>query len=198
MTSAAGQPAPRRADARRNAELIIAAAERCLARDPDASMAEIAAEARLGRVTLYGHFRSRRELVEVVVQRALDAADAALDQVDLSGHAAAALVRLIEATWAVAARSDSILVAAEKTLPAEVVRDAHRGRLEQRVRTFLAAAQERGEIRDDLPTDWLVAMFHAVAHAAADEIDAGRLDRPRATDVIAATLLACYQVASSR
>jgi hypothetical protein len=41
----------RRADARRNVEAILDAAERCLARDPDASMAEIAAEAGLG-----GHF----------------------------------------------------------------------------------------------------------------------------------------------
>ena len=187
------RPTPRRADARRNVELILAAAERCLARDPDASMNDIAAEAGLGRVTIYGHFRSRRELVELVVRRVLEAADEAMDAVDLSGDAAGALARLVEATWAVTVRSGSILVAAEKALPPAVVREAHRGGLEERVRAFVAAAQEQGEFRTDLPVDWLVAVFHAVVHAAANEIDAGRLDAERAASAITATMLASYQ-----
>lgn len=182
-------PAPRRADARRNVELILEAAERCLARDPDASMSDIAAEAGLGRVTIYGHFRSRQELIEVVVQRVLHAANEALSDVDLTGDAAGALSRLVEATWKVTVRSGSLLVAAEKALPPEVVRKAHAGGLEERVRDFVAGAQQTGEFRGDLPTDWLVAAFHAILHAAANEIEAGRLDVDRASSVIAATLL---------
>lgn len=201
MTSTAASmdgPGQQRADARRNVALILAAAERCLARDPDASMNDIAAEAGLGRVTLYGHFNSRRDLVEVVVRRVLNAADAALDAVDLSGDASEALARLIEATWAQTVRSGSLLIAAEKALPPDVVRDAHSGGLEERVRTFIAGAQQRGEFRADLPTEWLVATFHAILHAAANEIEAGRLDADRAADVITATMLACYRATSRR
>ena len=55
----------------RNIESILEAAAVALAEDPDASMADIAAAARVGRVTLYGHFASRRELVEATVARAL-------------------------------------------------------------------------------------------------------------------------------
>jgi TetR/AcrR family transcriptional repressor of mexCD-oprJ operon len=191
--AAAGEQPPRRADALRNVETILAAAERCLARDPDASMSDIAAEAGLGRITVYGHFKSRAELVEVVVRRVLDDANEVLSVVDLSGGARAALARLVEASWEVTVRSGSLLVAAEKELAPEVVREAHAGKLEDRVRNFLAAGQRAGAFRSDLPTAWLVAVFHATLHAAANEIAAGRLDAAKAAGVITATLLGAYQ-----
>jgi TetR/AcrR family transcriptional repressor of mexCD-oprJ operon len=179
----------RRADARRNIEAILSAAEACLARDPDASMGEIAAAAALGRVTVYGHFASRNALVEAVVHRVLAATNAALDSVDLSGDAAGALARLVEATWRLTIRSGSLLVAADKALPAATVRQAHQGGLEQRVRDFFTAAQDRGEFRSDLPVEWLLATFHAVLHAAANEVEAGRLDADKAASIITTTML---------
>ncbi len=139
-------PTPRRADARRNVEVILDAAERCLARDPDASMSDIATEAGLGRVTIYGHFKSRQDLIEVVVRRVLAAANDALGEVDLTGDAAGALSRLVDATWEVTARSGSLLVAAEKALPATMVREAHSGDLEARVHDFVARAERRRRV----------------------------------------------------
>ena len=56
----------RRADARRNIAAILDAALLCLARDPDASIADIAQAAGVGRVTLYGHFKSRADLIDAV------------------------------------------------------------------------------------------------------------------------------------
>lgn len=55
---------PQRADARRNTASILDAAVLCLTRNPDASVAEIAKAASVGRVTLYGHFKTRAELVD--------------------------------------------------------------------------------------------------------------------------------------
>jgi TetR/AcrR family transcriptional repressor of mexCD-oprJ operon len=193
-----GNPAreqrPQRADARRNVETILDAAERCLARDPDASMSDIADAAGLGRVTLYGHFETRAELIEVVARRVLDAANQVLGALELGGDEEAALVRLVEASWQVTLRSGSIIVAAEKALPPRVIREAHAGELEDRVKNFLAAAQRTGAFRSDLPTGWLVAVFHATLHAAANEIAAGRLDAGKAASVIATTLLGTYRV----
>ena len=188
----------RRADARRNIEGILSAAARCLARNPDASMADIAAEADLGRVTVYGHFKSRRDLVELVVRRALDAANDALREVDLGGDPVAGLSRLVATTWDVTARSGSLLVAAEKALPPDLVRELHHGELEDRVRGFIANAQSAGAFRTDLPTDWLVATFHAVIHTAANEVDAGRLDSDEAADVITSTLVGVLSVPPAR
>jgi TetR/AcrR family transcriptional regulator, mexCD-oprJ operon repressor len=183
-------PTRLRADARRNIAMILDAAESCLARDPDASMSEIAAAAGLGRVTIYGHFSSRQVLVEVVVHRVLEAANAALNEVDLSGDPGEAFQRLVDATWQVTLRSGNLIIAADKSLPATTVRQAHAGGLEARVRNMFSAGQRSGAFRSDLSADWLMATFHAVLHAAANEIDAGRLERAEASRVITSTMLA--------
>ena len=192
------EPPARRADARRNIETILDAAERRLAADPDASMSDIAAEAGLGRVTIYGHFKTRAELIEVVARRVLEDANEVLADVDLTGDPADALARLVTASWKVTIRSGSLLVAAEKALPPSVVRDAHAGGLEDRVQRFVAGARRAGAFRSDLPTEWLVAMFHATLHAAANEVDAGRLDADDAADVITATLLGAYRAPAAK
>lgn len=182
-----------RADARRNVARILEAAEACLARDPDASMSDIAAEAGLGRVTIYGHFASRQVLVEAVVRRVLDAADKALNEVDLSGDPVVAFERLVNASWQVTLRSGSVIIAADKALPATMVREAHAGGLEERVRNLITDGQRSGAFRSDLSADWLIATFHAVLYAAAEEIDAGRLDSAVAAGVITNTMLAVLQ-----
>ena len=51
-------PRAQRADARRNIAAILDAATDCLARDPEMSIADIAAAAGVGRITLYGHFKT--------------------------------------------------------------------------------------------------------------------------------------------
>lgn len=191
--AATAKPPQRRMDARRNVEAILDAAERCLAANPDASMSEIADQAALGRVTLYGHFQSRAALIEVVARRVLQDANKVLEALDLTGDPHTALTRLVEASWKVTARSGSLLVAAEKALPARVVREAHAGGIEERVARFLAGGQRAGAFRSDLPAQWLVAVFHATLHAAANEIAAERLHPDQAAGVIAATLLAAYR-----
>jgi TetR/AcrR family transcriptional regulator, mexCD-oprJ operon repressor len=196
--AAVAAPTARRADARRNIEAILDAAERCLAADPDASMSDIATEAGLGRVTIYGHFKTRAELIEVVARRVLEDANEVLADVDLTGDAADALARLVEASWKVTIRSGSLVVAAEKALPPHVVREAHAGELEDRVRNFLAGAQRTGAFRSDLSSDWLVAVFHATVHAAANEIEADRLNADEAAGAITATLLGAYRTPAAR
>ena len=191
--AAATQSPPRRADARRNIEAIVEAAERCLVRDPDASMSDIAAEAGLGRITIYGHFKTRAELVEIVVRRVLADANAILAGVDLRGDPRQALARLVTASWEVTARSGSLVVAAERALPPHVLRDAHAGELEDRVRRFIASAQRKRAFRSDLSTHWLVALFHATLHSAATEVHAGRLESDEVAEVVTTTLLAAYR-----
>jgi AcrR family transcriptional regulator len=183
----------RRADALRNIETIVLAAERRLARDPDASMGDIASEAGLGRITIYGHFKTRAELVEVVARRVLADANTLLEGVDLRGDPGSALARLVQASWEVTARSGSLLIAAERALPPHVLRDLHAGELEDRVRRFVARGQREGAFRDDFSTDWLVTLFHATLHSAVSEVHAGRLDAKRAAETVSQTLRSAYK-----
>src|ERR1700759_3899660 len=88
-----------RADARRNVAAILDAATVCLAQDPETSIADIAAAAGGGRITLYGHFKTRAELVDAVVTRAIEHADAILSATDTAGDSREVLPRLVAASW---------------------------------------------------------------------------------------------------
>jgi TetR/AcrR family transcriptional regulator, mexCD-oprJ operon repressor len=181
----------RRADARRNVEAILRAATECLGRRPDATLAEIAEAAGIGRVTLYGHFSSRAELLDAVMAHALEHGNAVLEPVDLSGDPRDALVRLIEASWEVLDQSRSILAAAQKELSPVRIRELHEEPA-ARVAGLLERGQAEGAFRTDLPVSWLVVTLHNLMHGAADEIQAGRLTPDDAAGHIAATALAAF------
>jgi AcrR family transcriptional regulator len=179
----------RRADAVRNRDAILDAALSALSRDMEASMAEIAAAAGIGRVTLYGHFSSREELVDAVFARTMQRAEAQLAGLDLTGDAAAALDRLVRSSWRVVAEFQSILGAAELALGGERVRAYHDQPM-ARVENLIARGQAEGGFRVDQPTAWLTACFYAVLHAGAAELRAGRLDEAKAAMVIPASIAA--------
>ena len=61
--------APKRSDARRNREAILAAALVALTESPDASLNAIAKRAGVANATLYRHFPTREELVLATYQR---------------------------------------------------------------------------------------------------------------------------------
>jgi len=77
---------PRRADARRNRERILDAAERLLQRSPSAAVADIAAAAGISRSTLYRHFADRRQMVEAIAARPAGRSPGATDGALPSGH----------------------------------------------------------------------------------------------------------------
>jgi TetR/AcrR family transcriptional regulator, mexCD-oprJ operon repressor len=185
--SAGGQP--RRADAKRNVAAILAAAAECLAKNPDTSMAEIAAAAGVGRMTLYGHFKTRADLLDAVLTRVIAAADETLDAVDVAGDPRDALARLVAASWLVVDQLRHVLEAAQRELPAERLLQAH-DRVLGRVQSLIERGQAAGAFRADQPLPWLVSLAMNVMHAAAAEVTAGRLTSGQAPSVVAGTLLA--------
>jgi hypothetical protein len=58
------------------------------------------------------------------------------------------------------------------------------------VRRLLARGQRGGEFRSDAPLAWLVATCYALIHAAADEVNAGRIPEKAAGSLVATTLTA--------
>jgi len=59
---------PRRSDAQRSRERILAAAAPLLARDPQATMSAVASAAAVGRSTLHRHFPTRRDLARALAE----------------------------------------------------------------------------------------------------------------------------------
>jgi AcrR family transcriptional regulator len=180
-----------RSDARRNIEAILDTSTACLQRNPDAGMGEIAAEAGLGRVTLYGHFKTRAELVDAVLTRTVTEADQTLEGLDLTGDPVLALAALTSKSWIVVNRFRGVMSAAQRELPADRIRDSH-DRIMARVQALIEHGRQTGAFRSDLPTEWLVATAINLMHAAADEVTSGRLDESEAGLYLVATILSAY------
>ncbi|UUU36760.1 TetR/AcrR family transcriptional regulator [Streptomyces sp. CA-210063] len=181
----------KRADALRSIEAIVQAAAECLGRNPEASLSEIARAAGVGRVTLYGHFASRAEVVDAAMSRALDRGNEVLDMIDMTGDPRLALSRYIDAGWHLVDQAQALLTAAQRELSAGRILELHAGPA-ARVEALVARGRAEGVFRTDLPIAWMVNVLHAVMHSAAEEIRADRLTSDRAADHITATVLAAF------
>ncbi|MGO4805120.1 TetR/AcrR family transcriptional regulator [Arthrobacter sp. 2MCAF15] len=179
----------KRADAVRNKDVIIDAALTCLGENPGASMAEIARVAGVGRVTLYGHFADRRELVVAVFAVTMDRAEAELAAVDIGQDAWGCLLELIQSSWRVLQQFNSLLAAADRYLTAEEIRGYHDKPL-ARVVSVLEKGRIEGIFRTDHSLAWQAACFYAILHGAAAEIRGGRLDEVAAAKVLPSTIRA--------
>ena len=192
------QPATdhRRATAERNVAAILDAAERLLSRGAATSIVAVAAEAGVSRVTVYGHFPAREDILEAVVERATRGAAAAVDAAEPErGPPREALERLVAASWSELTRHLSAGRAAAEQLNPDVERRAHEPIL-RRVRALVERGREAGDFRTDVPAEWLVAMMLALSHAAADEVRAGRLDADAAGRALGVTLRAAMSPGS--
>lgn len=177
----------RRADAERSIARIVAAARASLSRDPDATVDSIAEAAGVGRMTLYGHFPTRAALVDAAFADALEAGDAVLSAVDLTGDAGDALSRLLASSWEVVAESVSLLAAAQGVLPPGRIRELHQD-AGDRIGDLIRRGQADGVFRADLPLSWLVNVVHYVLHGAAEEVRAERLATEEVPAIVTATI----------
>jgi TetR/AcrR family transcriptional regulator, mexCD-oprJ operon repressor len=169
----------RRATAERNIEAILDAVERLLERGSPASIVAVANEAGVSRVTVYAHFTTREQLLEAVVERAVQRTVEALDAVEPErGPPLEALGRVIDVGWRDLDRNDAIAQAAGELLTAEAHKRTHRA-AHRRLRKLIDRGRRSGDFRTDVPAEWLVTAFHALIHAAGDDVRAGRM-RPAA------------------
>lgn len=187
----ANRAANQRADAQRNRAKILAATVTAIRKNPDASVADIAAEAGVGRMTLYGHFQTRSELIEAALVDSLEQGEKVLQGVSLDGDPAEAFQRLVASSWVLVDQSRALLAAAQKELPAARIREMHES-AEARMRGLLLRGQREGAFRVDLPVSWLLTTTHVVMNGAAEEVRTGRLDPDDAPWFIDAILLPAF------
>jgi len=178
-----------REDAARNRDAIIDSALRCLADDPRASMTDIAAQAGLGRVTLYGHFSSRQELIEAALVRTIIRSEAELATVDLSGDPVEALQRLVDHSWRIVHDFHVLLGVAETALSNDQIR-AHHGKPLARVQDLIERGQKEHRMRRDVTAEWLTACMMAILHEAAAQVRGGRMTDAEAAHAASAAVIA--------
>ena len=169
MSRPTPSPAPRRADAARNRDKILAVAREAFA-GPEAeiSMAEISRRAGVGMATLYRNVPGRRELLEALYTDEVDAVCAAAEAggAETPGAALAAWLRRFFA-FSTSKRhiAAELLTHVDGTNP---VFNVNRDRVLAAGRPLLAAAQDAGEVREDLTLEQVLDMVIAIARIRGD------------------------------
>lgn len=164
---------PQRADAQRNREKIIVAAQRVLASDGlAAQMVDIARAAGVGTGTLYRHFRTRDEIVDAVLERMhLDLAAAARAALG-SGDPGAVFTVFIEQL--ADALSTNLALADDAAARGVTGWQDYNQELADAIGELLVAAQQSGAVRNDVVTMDVIALVVGVTRGRRAEPGAWR------------------------
>ncbi|GAA3125042.1 TetR/AcrR family transcriptional regulator [Streptosporangium carneum] len=159
-------PTPLRADARRNRERILAAAEAVFAeRGPSASTEEVAARAGVAIGTVFRHFPTKNDLLGAIVKtfmaRLTEEADALADHGDPRTALFTFFTRMVEEAAAKRTVVDLLAGAGVDmgvAKPVQTFREA--------IGTLLARAQGAGAVRQEIRPDEVVALLTAACQVA--------------------------------
>jgi AcrR family transcriptional regulator len=180
--NATGTPAgPKRADARRNYELLIAAAAEAFAERgaDDVSLEEIARRAGVGIGTLYRHFPARQALLEAVYKDQVDGLEVLAGKLIVHESPGEALAEWMRAFAAFGRTKRSLSAALMATLGKDSeLLSACSMVLRSCTETLLGRAKDAGVVRPDVQAADLLRLTHALIMAAeAPGGDPGQADR---------------------
>ena len=167
-------------------EAIIDAAIDTLARNPGASLSEIAARAGVGRASLHRHFRSRDDLVAAITLQSMNEVDAATDEA--VGDARTARERLSRMLEAVVPLGDRYHFLATEAFDDVSLKTRHEADLEW-LGGLVDELREEGLVAPDVPRGWAVANIDAQVWLAWSEVAAGNLAPADAAGLAMRTLL---------
>jgi AcrR family transcriptional regulator len=159
---------PMRADARRNRERVLSAAEEVFAEmGLKAQVEEVARRAGVGVGTVCRHFPTKQALVEAVLaamyESLLADAEAALRQPDPGSAFRSFFVELAGVQARHRALAEQMATAIDLPASAQPTRDALRGAISD----LVANAQAVGALRPDLGPADVAMLFSGVAHSVA-------------------------------
>ena len=167
-------------------EAIIDAAIDTLARNPGASLSEIAARAGVGRASLHRHFSSRGHLVTAITLQCMDEIDAATDEAVAGARTARErLSRMLEV---VIPLGDRYHFLAAEVFDDAALRARHEVDLEW-LGGLVDDLKEEGAMAPDVPRGWAVANIDALVWLAWSEVAAGNLAPADAAGLAFRTLL---------
>ncbi|MFJ7159958.1 TetR/AcrR family transcriptional regulator [Streptomyces sp. NPDC101118] len=166
MADGSERTVPVRRDARRNRELLVAAArEAFAAHGLDAPLDDIARRAGVGNATLYRHFPTRADLVEAVFRGTLTGTMAAGDEARQAPDAWEGLAGYLDAVFAVLAAdrgTNDLMTTGVEGVPSLDAVHAHNA---ETVALLMARAREQGTLRADLALEDLLFGLAALGRA---------------------------------
>lgn len=170
---------PLRADAQRNYERILAAAEQVFAQQgAGASFEEIARRAGVGSATLHRRFSSRRDLLEAVFHSRVEALCARAGEHARTQKPGAALVAWLGdlSRYASASRGLAAILLADPDPDPDSNADPPEpntctSKITAAADELLTRAQHAGSIRPDISAEDLLTLINAISLAAQDRAD---------------------------
>jgi AcrR family transcriptional regulator len=169
-------------------EALLNAATEILTTNPTASLADIASHAGIGTATLHRYFSSREDLLLALGYRALDAIGGAIVESRVEeGTATEALTRLIDALVPLADRlyvlmNDSTLDTHPEFIEADRI-------TQEPILKLIKRGQKSGELRSELPADWILHQMNFALYATWIAIYEGEVAPRHASKLLTATLL---------
>jgi AcrR family transcriptional regulator len=165
-----------RSDARRNRRTVLDAAVALLAERPQATMQEVADASGLGRTTVYRHFPRRQDLIDALFSEVLrEAAETVEDALRSATSARALLCDLGPRIIAIGDRYRFLDAHPDLRERALAPADGDQAGGENPLEAYLSAAQQRGEVRRDMPVRWMLTTLRGLGVVAMVEVSAGRM-----------------------
>lgn len=172
---------PRRKDARRNREAILAAGRELFAEGADVPMYEVARRAGVGQATLYRNFPDRRDLAAALVHEEMQHTEQLAAEHAGDPDAFFVLLRNVVDTIA---RFHALSELARRDTCVGSALDARRRRLRELLKEPLRAAKAAGTVRCDVTIDDLFLVVLMVRGAI------GAVDGPARRAAVASRALA--------
>jgi AcrR family transcriptional regulator len=154
---------PLRADAARNRELLLAAAaDEFAERGLDASVADIARRAGVGKGTVFRHFATKDDLIAAIVLDRIDGLNAIGERLLTAPDPGAALLEFLTAAAQQRQQRDLSFLQGAGDVNTEVTRV--RERMYQVIHALADRAREHGAIREDITGTDVVLLMCAPNH----------------------------------
>jgi len=185
MSSAASATQPRQDRTRR---AVLDAAAELLSKDARASLTEVATAAGVGRTTVHRYFATRDDLLHALADEALDSVASAIATArPAADDAAVALQRVVRELVELGPylrflNADPVIYDSPTLIRRwyEVF---------EPVAAAVQRGQDAGQLRADLPVDWVVDLLGGAVITAWDSVHEGRLAARHAPQVVADSLL---------
>lgn len=162
---------------------ILEAAGRALSVSPNATIDEIAAEARVGRATVFRQFGSRAGLLRALGQRAVADTDRAAREAAARASTATDALRLVARATVSTGESFRFLAGAPDLYDAPEIAEAYDRQMSE-LAELVEASRQEGFIRPEIPTAWAVACIDGLIWAACRAVGSGAIGPVQAQDLV--------------
>lgn len=166
---------------------ILEAAFEVLNRAPNASIAEIATRAGVGRATLHRHFATRNELLRALTLQALHEIDEAADQAAQKAKDNADAMRLV--LEAIIPLGDRHGFLASALIDDDPELNGHFERQHQETLDMIEAAKAEGAFDPFVPTEWIAQTYDHLIYAGWESVRAQQTTPTQAARLAWRTLI---------